>query len=156
MAGHNNDADNPAKSKLERSKEGMENKHSNNEDTKILIAEDNEINQKVMSAFLSRRGYKNICASNGKEAVDIAFGSEVDLILMDVQMPVLNGFEATKIIRESEKESKKHMPIIAMTAYAMTGDCEKCIEAGMDDYISKPITANELYERIERALGLSY
>lgn len=119
----------------------------------ILVVEDNEINKKLAEAFLRKRGYSNIIAGNGVEAIKVYKNSHIDLILMDIQMPELNGFEATKIIRDLEKESGIHVPIIAMTAYAMTGDREKCLSAGMDDYISKPISADMLYEKIEKYIN---
>lgn len=119
----------------------------------ILVVEDNEINKKLAAAFLSKRGYDNLTASNGVEAIEVYKDLEVDLILMDIQMPELNGFEATKIIRDMETISGRHIPIIAMTAYAMIGDREKCLDVGMDDYISKPISAEILYEKIEKYIG---
>jgi signal transduction histidine kinase/ActR/RegA family two-component response regulator len=122
----------------------------------ILIAEDNEINKKLAAAFLAKKGYDYLTASNGAEAVEVYEREDIDIILMDIQMPELNGFEATKIIRQKEKYNGKHIPIIAMTAYAMTGDREKCLGAGMDDYISKPISANILYEKIERNMNNRY
>ncbi|KPU42381.1 sensory/regulatory protein RpfC [Oxobacter pfennigii] len=118
----------------------------------ILIVDDNEINKKVASAFMKNKGYKVLCASNGREALYMLDGNKVDLILMDIQMPELNGFEATKIIRDTERYTNAHIPIIAMTAYAMSGDRQKCIDAGMDDYISKPLEANELYKKVESYL----
>lgn len=120
----------------------------------ILVVEDNEINKKLAVAFLGKRGYANLTASNGIEAVEIYDTTAMDLILMDIQMPELNGFEATKIIRGKEKQSGRHVPIIAMTAYAMNGDREKCINAGMDDYISKPISAEILYEKIRKYINV--
>jgi signal transduction histidine kinase/ActR/RegA family two-component response regulator len=114
----------------------------------ILVVEDNEINKKLAAAFLSKKDYKNIGASNGKEAIEIYESTNIDLILMDIQMPVLNGFEATKIIRDMEKSTGRHVPIIAMTAYAMNSDKERCFSVGMDDYISKPINSQILYEKI--------
>jgi PAS domain S-box-containing protein len=119
----------------------------------ILVVDDNEINKKVASAFIIKKGYNCLCASNGKQAIEIFEKDNIDLILMDIQMPELNGFEATKIIRENEKSNESRIPIIAMTAYAMTGDRQKCINAGIDDYMSKPIEANELYKKIENYLG---
>jgi len=118
----------------------------------ILCVEDNLINQEVMESIVKRKGYKYIDAYNGNEALNILKDNKVDLILMDVQMPELNGFETTKVIREGEIDGK-HMPIIAMTAYAMLGDKDKCIKAGMDNYISKPFNIEELYNIFEFYLG---
>lgn len=118
----------------------------------ILIAEDNEINKKILCGFISKLGYKSICVSNGQDAIDILKNEKFDLILMDVQMPIMNGYEATKIIRESEKFYGNHVPVVAMTAYAMTGDRDICIESGMDDYISKPIEFVKLFELLKKYL----
>lgn len=116
-------------------------------DKVILCVEDNLINQEVMESLIKRKGYKYISAYNGNEALEILDNNRVDLILMDIQMPELNGFETTKIIRE--KELGKHIPIIAMTAYAMREDKDKCMQAKMDDYIIKPFDVEKLYEIIE-------
>jgi signal transduction histidine kinase len=118
----------------------------------ILCVEDNLIEREVMESIVKRKGYNYIAASNGNEALKILKDNRVDLILLDVKMPELNGFETTKVIREKEK-SRKHIPIIAMTAHAMIGDRDKCIEAGMDDYISKPFNIEELYNIFEFYLG---
>ena len=91
-----------------------------------------------------------VVAANGKEAVEAVGDDTFDLILMDIQMPVLDGFEATSLIRQQEKEDLRHIPIVAMTAHAMKGDREKCLAAGMDDYISKPINTDELHAIIGR------
>lgn len=121
--------------------EGKVEKKSNlraiNPDVHILVAEDNPVNQNVVMRVLKRLGYKNVTmVENGKEAVDkVSVKPDVDIILMDIQMPVMNGYEATGKIRKMGKK----LPIIAMTANALTGDAEKCINAGMNDYISKPI-----------------
>lgn len=125
----------------------------NNENVTILIVEDNEINQKVTSAYLKNKGYKYICANNGREALEILYSRHIDLILMDIQMPELNGFETTRIIRENEKKSLARIPIISMTAYAMSGDNILCLNAGMDDYISKPVNPTELYTKINKYLN---
>ena len=117
-------------------------------DKVILCVEDNFINQEVMEIIVKRKGYKYIAAYNGYEALDILKNNKVNLILMDVQMPELNGFETTKIIRENEL-SESYIPIIAMTAYAMIEDADKCIQAGMDEYILKPFNIEKLYEIIE-------
>ncbi len=116
----------------------------------ILLAEDNIVNQKLAVKILEKRGYRVAVASNGREAVDAFEGERFDLILMDVQMPEMNGLEATRLIREKEAESGGHVPIVAMTAHAMKGDREDCLAAGMDDYISKPFKPKELYSIIEK------
>lgn len=116
-------------------------------DKVILCVEDNLINQEVMESLIKRKGYKYISAYNGREALEVLKNNRVDLILMDIQMPELNGFETTKIIRE--KELGKQIPIIAMTAYAMREDKDKCMQANMDDYIMKPFDVEKLYEIIE-------
>ncbi|HZJ56856.1 MAG TPA: response regulator [Clostridia bacterium] len=118
---------------------------------RVLIAEDNIINQKLATALLEKRGYSAISVSNGLEAIEtIRDGIEFDMILMDVQMPEMNGLEATRRIREMEQITGNHIPIIAMTAYAMKGDREKCIDAGMDGYVSKPLNPEVLYDILDR------
>jgi len=90
-----------------------------------------------------------IIVENGKQALDILSRESFDLILMDIQMPEMDGYEATRAIREREKTTGFHIPIVAMTAHALKGDREKCIEAGMDDYIAKPIKMEELFKAVE-------
>jgi len=121
---------------------------------RILLAEDNPTNQMVATGILKKLGFANIeTASNGAKAVKAIEESSHDLILMDIQMPEMDGFEATRQIRKIEsRSSKKRTPIIAMTAHAMKKDRDKCISAGMDDYVSKPIDANLLLEALERWL----
>jgi PAS domain S-box-containing protein len=121
------------------------------QDKVILCVEDNLINQEVMEGIIKRKGYKYIAAYNGNEALNILKNNKVDLILMDVQMPELNGFETTKIIRKEELGGE-HIPIIAMTAYAMREDKGKCIQADMDNYIVKPFDIKKLYEIIDSYL----
>jgi CheY-like chemotaxis protein len=116
---------------------------------RILLAEDNAINQKLATHILEKRGHNVAVAANGYEALDMLEKQTFDLILMDVQMPKMDGFEATAAIREKEENTNTHIPIIAMTAYAMKGDREKCLNAGMDGYVSKPIKADELHEAIK-------
>ncbi|MDM8537496.1 response regulator [Desulfobacterales bacterium HSG17] len=108
---------------------------------RILVAEDNEINQEVIEKILNGEGVSTDIANNGREALEAVKSKEFDGVIMDVQMPVMNGYEATKKIRKFDKD----IPIIAMTAYAMQGDREKCLKAGMDDYISKPVDPDLLY-----------
>ncbi|MBF0227206.1 MAG: response regulator [Desulfobacterales bacterium] len=118
--------------------------------THILIAEDNPVNQKIIVRLLGKKGYTTDTAENGQQAIDMLAANNYDIVLMDVQMPVMDGFEATKIIRSSESAVLNHkIPIIAMTAHAMKGDREKCIEAGMDNYLSKPIDRQRLFNIIE-------
>ncbi|RJP33860.1 MAG: response regulator [Candidatus Omnitrophota bacterium] len=119
---------------------------------RILLAEDNKVNQKLAVSRLEKGGYTVVVASDGEEALSLYQNQPFDLILMDVQMPNVDGFEATAIIREKEKNSGAHIPIVAMTAHAMKGDCERCLSAGMDAYIAKPIKATELYETLDRLL----
>ncbi len=111
---------------------------------RILLAEDNRVNQKVAVGLLTRSGHRVEIANNGKEALDRWERERFDLILMDVQMPEMNGFETTGLIREKEKGTDRHMTIVAMTAHAMKGDRERCLAAGMDGYLSKPIQVHEL------------
>lgn len=119
----------------------------------ILIVDDNEINQKFISSILDKRGFNYISAFDGNEALEILKNVKVDLILMDIQMPSLNGLDATKIIRFEEKNTGRHIPIIAMTAYAMLGDSTKFLISGMDDYISKPIDFKALYDLLDKYLN---
>jgi PAS domain S-box-containing protein len=117
----------------------------------ILLAEDNEINQKIIQYSLTNAGYQVDIARNGQEAIDMYHKGKYDLVLMDVQMPILDGYEATAHIREVEKalvNGNRHTPIVALTANAMKGDREKCLEAGMDEYLSKPFTPNDLISMI--------
>jgi two-component system sensor histidine kinase/response regulator len=114
----------------------------------ILLAEDNEINQKVTRVLLTRWGHKIDVTSNGLEAYNAARSKEYDLIFLDVQMPKMDGTEASRLIRDFEGNSR-HTPIIAMTAHALSGDKQHCLDAGMDDYISKPLDPEKLFQMIE-------
>jgi CheY-like chemotaxis protein len=116
---------------------------------RVLLAEDNDINQKVALEFLQMRGHQVRIANNGKEVLEALETQQFDIILMDVQMPVMDGFQATAAIREKETGTGKRLPIVAMTGYAMKGDRQRCIEAGMDGYICKPIRSQELFGIIE-------
>jgi PAS domain S-box-containing protein len=118
----------------------------------ILLAEDNAVNQKIATRMLEKLGHRVAVAGNGQEALDAIARHGFDAIFMDVQMPEMDGLKATEKIREGERQTQLHMPIIAMTAHAMKGDRERCIEAGMDGYISKPINSRELEEAIAGAL----
>jgi two-component system, sensor histidine kinase and response regulator len=116
---------------------------------RILLAEDNTVNQKLATRLLEKRGHAVVVTGNGREALEALERQSFDLVIMDVQMPEMDGFEATAAIRTRENGTGAHIPIIAMTAHAMTGDRERCLAAGMDGYVSKPIQAKELFETIE-------
>jgi len=122
----------------------------------VLLAEDNVVNQRLGTRLLEKMGHRVTLAGNGVEAIHCHAAAVFDLILMDVQMPEMNGFEATGHIRERERRSGKHVPIIALTAHAIQGDRDRCLAAGMDDYLSKPLSASLLAEKLEtvaRRLG---
>jgi PAS domain S-box-containing protein len=114
----------------------------------ILLAEDNAVNQRVALRFIERWGHEVVIVPNGKEALEAVKERTFDLVLMDVQMPEMGGFEATRAIRTREKHTGGHVPIVAMTAHAMKGDKERCLEAGMDAYVSKPVQVEELAQAI--------
>jgi CheY-like chemotaxis protein len=116
----------------------------------VLLAEDNAVNQKIASRFLEKEGHHVTLASHGRQALAALDRENFDVVLMDVQMPEMDGFEATAIIRARERDTGKRLPIIAMTARAMKGDRERCLAAGMDDYIAKPITAPALIELLDK------
>jgi two-component system sensor histidine kinase/response regulator len=121
---------------------------------RILLAEDNDVNRMLALHMLKRQGHSVVIAHDGQEAVDAVQREAFDLVLMDVQMPVLGGFDATRQIRAQETAPEaRHLPIIAMTAHALKGDREACLEAGMDDYIAKPIKVHELLGVISRAMA---
>jgi signal transduction histidine kinase/CheY-like chemotaxis protein/HPt (histidine-containing phosphotransfer) domain-containing protein len=115
---------------------------------RILLAEDNPANQYFALRLLQKRGHEVVLAGNGREALEALEKQRFDLVLMDVQMPEMDGFEATAAIRERERATGAHLPIVAMTAHAMAGDREKCLAAGMDNYVSKPIRNKDLFEAI--------
>jgi two-component system sensor histidine kinase/response regulator len=116
---------------------------------KILVAEDNPVNQQLAVRILEKRGHSVVVVGNGRQAVDAVQRDEFNLVLMDIQMPELDGFEATAAIRAGERPLGSRIPIIALTAHAMSGDRERCLAAGMDGYLSKPLRAQELIETIE-------
>ncbi len=120
---------------------------------RFLVAEDNVVNQKLIARLLEKRGHTVSLARNGWEALELLEQRPFDIVLMDVMMPEMDGFEATRRIREKEKESGTHLPIIALTAHAMRGDKEQCLAAGMDGYVSKPINLEELFSAIEALLS---
>jgi PAS domain S-box-containing protein len=120
---------------------------------RILLAEDNRVNQRVAVALLTKRGHFVEVATNGSEAVAAAEARHFDLVLMDVQMPEVDGLEATRRIRAREGETGGHLPIIALTAHAMKGDRERCLDAGMDEYVPKPLQAEPLLRTIREVLA---
>jgi len=121
--------------------------------SRVLLAEDNAVNQTLAVRLLEKRGYTVIVAGDGRAAVEAFEKDQFDAVLMDIQMPGMDGFEATAAIRAKEKLTGGHVPIIAMTAHALKGDQERCIAAGMDAYVSKPIRTSELFSTIERVLA---
>lgn len=121
----------------------------------VLLAEDNPVNQKLAQVILKKRGFTVITAGNGQEAVHAMEHHRFDLVLMDVQMPLMDGLDATRAIRRHERAMGRHTPIVAMTAHAMQGDRDECLAAGMDDYVSKPVQSALLFATIERVLAHS-
>jgi CheY-like chemotaxis protein len=116
----------------------------------VLVAEDNIVNQRVAAGLLTRRGHDVTVVSNGREALDALQHGAFDLVLMDVQMPDMDGFEATAAIRAWERDSGRHVRIVAMTAHALVEDRERCLAAGMDGYLSKPISQLALFDIVEQ------
>jgi PAS domain S-box-containing protein len=116
---------------------------------RLLLAEDNAVNQRLAVSLLEKRGHQVVVAGNGREALAALDGRPFDAVLMDVQMPEMDGFEATAAIRAREAATGAHTPIIAMTAHALKGDRDRCLEAGMDAYVSKPLRPQELFEVLE-------
>jgi CheY-like chemotaxis protein/HPt (histidine-containing phosphotransfer) domain-containing protein len=117
---------------------------------KVLLAEDNAVNRTLATRLLQKHGHTVVVVENGRQALDALERETVDLVLMDVQMPEMDGLEATAAIREKEKKTGHHLPIIALTAHAMKGDREKCLAAGTDDYLTKPIRTADLFAAVER------
>lgn len=134
--------------KLDQPASAADNAHV--EPRRILLVEDNEINRRVAVGLLHSRGHQVVIAENGQEAVDMVADDEFDVVLMDMQMPVMDGYEATAAIRTRELQTGGHIPIVAMTAEALKGDRERCLETGMDDYVSKPLVPADMYRAIER------
>jgi CheY-like chemotaxis protein len=119
---------------------------------KILLAEDNMVNQKIATRMLEKQGWKVTAVENGQAVLDRLEKEKYDIILMDAQMPVLDGLEATRLIRQNERSTGHHMPIIALTARAMTEDKQEFLDAGMDGYVAKPIDRQKLFDEIEKLL----
>ncbi len=118
---------------------------------RVLLAEDNEINRRVAIGLLNSRGHQVVIAENGQVAIDKIAEQTFDVVLMDMQMPILDGYQATQFIRQHEQQHNgRRIPIVAMTAEALKGDRERCLEAGMDDYVSKPIAPAEMFRAVER------
>jgi signal transduction histidine kinase/CheY-like chemotaxis protein/streptogramin lyase len=142
-----------AGSKRYTQKPALVTRHSLREERRhlrILLAEDNLVNQKLASYLLEKQGHLVVTAANGREALERLESEKFDLVLMDVQMPEIDGFEATAAIRKKEQTTGTHLPIVAMTASAMRGDKERCFAAGMDGYVPKPIRRQDLDETIQR------
>jgi CheY-like chemotaxis protein len=116
---------------------------------RVLLVEDNAVNQKLAEALLKKWNYHVITAANGIEALAQLKQTRVDIVLMDLQMPHMDGFQTTAVIRGEELGTGTHLPIIGLTAHAMRGDRERCLDAGMDEYLSKPIRAEELKRLLE-------
>jgi len=116
----------------------------------VLLAEDNAVNRKVAVRLLEKRGHTVVAVEDGRQALRALDGERFDIALMDVQMPEMDGFEATAAVRARERVEGGHLPIVALTAYAMKGDRERCLEAGMDAYVAKPVNADELFATLER------
>ncbi|HET9321810.1 MAG TPA: response regulator, partial [Bryobacteraceae bacterium] len=136
-------------------KAALATRHDVQEQTKpisFLVAEDNVVNQKLIAKLLEKRGHRVVLVPNGREALLALEKQTFDIVLMDGQMPEMDGFEATRLIREKEKTSGAHLPIIALTALAMKGDEERCLAAGMDGYVSKPLKLEELFSVIENTI----
>ncbi len=122
---------------------------------RVLVTEDSRVNQELIKRLLEKWGHTPVIAQDGKEALTLLDAGTFDLVLMDLQMPEINGFEATAAIRQKERGADAHIPIIALTAHALKGDRERCLEAGMDDYLSKPIEARKLFDVVEAVVRKS-
>jgi len=117
---------------------------------RLLVAEDNPTNRLLALRLLEKQGHKVTLVCDGTEVLQILDTAEFDAVLMDIQMPKLDGFQTTAQIRERERSTGKHLPIVALTAHAMVGYSEACLKAGMDGYLSKPINVQELYRVLEK------
>ena len=122
---------------------------------RILMAEDNAVHRQLVTALLAKRGHTSVSVVNGREAVAAVAKGGFDLVLMDVQMPEMDGLQATAAIRKAEEKTGAHVPIVALTAHAMKGDREACLAAGTDEYLSKPVNATELFTLIETLTGIA-
>jgi CheY-like chemotaxis protein/HPt (histidine-containing phosphotransfer) domain-containing protein len=120
---------------------------------RILVAEDNAVNQKLVVRLLEKRGHTVAVAGDGREALKAVADGAFDLVLMDIQMPVMDGFQTAAAIRQSEAGTGQHLPVIALTANAMKGDREQCLQGGFDGYVAKPVSARQLFQAIGRVLG---
>ena len=116
---------------------------------RVLVAEDNAVNQRLAVRLLERQGHAVTVVDTGRAALAAVSRERFDIVLMDVQMPEMDGLAATAAIRERDKESKSHVPIVAMTAHAMDGDRQRCLDAGMDGYLTKPVRSADLYATLE-------
>jgi two-component system, cell cycle response regulator DivK len=119
--------------------------------TKVLLVEDNEMNRDMLSRRLIRRGFEVIFAVDGQQGIDLARSQRPDIILMDMSLPVIDGWEATRRVKSDD--ATRGVPVIGLTAHAMSGDRERAIEAGCDDYDTKPVELDRLIGKIERLLG---
>jgi CheY-like chemotaxis protein len=119
----------------------------------VLLAEDNPVNRKVAARMLENAGHQVVCANDGREALDAIAKERFDIVLMDLQMPHMDGFEATSEIRKLDAALRMRTPVVALTANAMKGDRERCLNAGMDGYVSKPLRASELLAVMAEVVG---
>jgi len=119
---------------------------------RVLLAEDNPVNQRLATRMLEKRGYRVVLAGNGREALEALERGSFDLVLMDVQIPEMDGLQATAMMREKEKGTDAHLPVVALTAHAMKGDRDKFLAPGMDGYLTKPIRPRELDDLLESCL----
>jgi two-component system, cell cycle response regulator DivK len=120
---------------------------------KVLLVEDNEMNRDMLSRRLIRRGFQVVFAMDGQQGVDLARSEQPDIILMDMSLPVIDGWEATRRVKADD--ATRSVPVIGLTAHAMAGDREKAIEAGCDDYDTKPVELDRLIGKIERLIGVA-
>jgi two-component system, sensor histidine kinase and response regulator len=122
---------------------------------RFLVVDDNPVNRLWLTRLVEKQGHLASVAENGREALTLLEKQQFDCALMDVQMPIMDGFEVTGAIREKERISRDHLPIVALTAHTMLGDRERCLAAGMDEYVPKPVSPKDLFTTIERVLPLS-